>query len=89
MDTLTSASRLGTLQYLKGELEAAEPLLRRALRGREEALGKAHPRTLQSASNLAVLLDAQGRPAEAAALRAGAIAQRGPPPAGGGGGPRG
>ena len=46
----------------------AEPLLRRALAIREEALGPDHPDTATSLNNLAVLLQAQGRYAEAEPL---------------------
>ena len=43
----------------------AEPLYRRSLAGRETQLGRDHPDTLTSVSNLAVLLDSQGKLDEA------------------------
>ena len=43
----------------------AEALHRRALAGREAQLGANHPDTLQSMNNLAVLLEKQGKLAEA------------------------
>ena len=43
----------------------AEALHRRALAGREAHLGANHPHTLQSMNNLAILLQQQGKLAEA------------------------
>ena len=43
----------------------AEALQRRALAGREAQLGANHPETLGSMNNLAVLLEKQGKLAEA------------------------
>ena len=43
----------------------AEALQRRCLAGREALLGANHPDTLQSMNNLAVLLEKQGKLAEA------------------------
>ncbi|KAJ1639406.1 hypothetical protein T492DRAFT_1117215 [Pavlovales sp. CCMP2436] len=59
---------LGRLLQAQGKLGEAEPLLRRALEGREEQLGESHPDTLASVNNLAVLLKAQGKLAEAEPL---------------------
>jgi hypothetical protein len=36
-------------------------MIRRALDGREKALGKEHPSTLTSVSNLALVLERQGK----------------------------
>jgi hypothetical protein len=49
-------NNLGLLLHRKGDYPAAEPLLRRALAGRERVLGPEHPDTLQSLLNLASLL---------------------------------
>jgi hypothetical protein len=48
------------LLLAKGDLAAAEPLLREALEGRRETFGNRHPDTLISISNLGVLLKAKG-----------------------------
>ena len=47
-DTLLFCSNLGVLLQGAGNLEAAEPLLRRALAGREATLGPGHVDTLTS-----------------------------------------
>ena len=54
----------------QGKYDEAEPLYRRALAGKEEALGPAHPSTLGTVGNLAILLDAKGDAAAAQELRA-------------------
>ena len=46
----------------------AEPLFKRALEAKERVLGKDHPATLISVSNLATLYDDQGRYSEAEPL---------------------
>ena len=45
------------LLFDQGKYDEAEPLYRRALAGYEEALGPAHPETLGTVNNLALLLD--------------------------------
>ena len=60
---------MGNLAILlknQGKLDEAEPLYRRELAGEEEALGPAHPSTLGTVRNLAILLDKKG---DAAAAR--------------------
>ena len=52
----SSNSNLGVLLQAKGDLAAAESLLREALEVRRETLGNRHPRTLNSTNNLGVLL---------------------------------
>ena len=71
VDTLATASALGTLLVGLGRIEEAEGLLRRVLSGRELALGGEHPRTRAAATNLVLILEAQGagRAGEAASLR--------------------
>ena len=49
----------------QGKYDEAEPLYRRALAGKEEALGPAHPDTLITVNNLANLLSEQGKYDEA------------------------
>ena len=51
-----------------GKYEEAEPLYRRALAGREAALGAEHPTTLASVENLANLLSNMGKYEEAEPL---------------------
>ena len=43
LSTLSSVNNLGRLLKDKGDLAAAEPLLREAMEGRREALGARHP----------------------------------------------
>ena len=50
----------------------AAPLLREALQARRETLGDRHPSTLASIWNLCLLLDGQGKDAEAKRLCQGA-----------------
>ena len=57
-----------SLLMKQGKLSEAESLYHEALRGWREALGDAHPVTLSSLNNLAVLLKDQGRLSEAEAL---------------------
>ena len=52
----------------------AAPLLRRALEGREAALGPTHPHTLMSVNNLGALLKAMGKHGEALPLSQRALA---------------
>ncbi|KAG4420607.1 hypothetical protein IFR04_006314 [Cadophora malorum] len=51
-----------------GRNEAAKALLQQILRIREEVLGKTHPDTLTTMSNLAVVFDKQGKYADAEAM---------------------
>ncbi|KAH6694332.1 hypothetical protein BKA61DRAFT_257548 [Leptodontidium sp. MPI-SDFR-AT-0119] len=51
-----------------GKNEAAKALLQQILRIREEVLGKTHPSTLATMSNLALVLASQGKYAEAEAM---------------------
>jgi tetratricopeptide (TPR) repeat protein len=51
---------MGTFFFGKGQYAESESLLRRALEGRERALGPEHPDTLTSVNNLAVLLNSKG-----------------------------
>ena len=53
--TLISIDRLGGLLQEKGDLAAAEPLLREALEVRRETLGDRHLSTLLSTRNLGLL----------------------------------
>ena len=46
----------------KGDLSAAEPLLREVLEGRREMLGDQHPKTLAAINKLGVLAAGKGRP---------------------------
>ena len=61
-------NKIGVLLLDMGKLEDAEPLLRRALEGREATLGKSHPDTLTSINNLGTLLQAMGKLEDAEAL---------------------
>ena len=61
-------SNLAGLLQAQGKLTEAEPLYRRALKGREEVLGPKHPDTLESVNALAYLLRVQGKLTEAEAL---------------------
>ena len=50
---------------MQGKYDEAEPLYRRSLAGKEEALGPAHPDTLNTVGNLAILFAQQGKYDEA------------------------
>ena len=67
---------LALLYRATGRSAAAEPLYQRALAIIEEALPADHPHQAVVRENYATLLDALGRPAEAAELRARAEAIR-------------
>lgn len=54
--TLTSINNLASLLHARGELAAAEPLLRETVAVYRETLGPKHPHALTSISNLAALL---------------------------------
>ena len=58
--TLFIINHIGALLKAKGDLGAAEPLLRQALEGRREILGNRHPSTLSSIYHLGSLLEAKG-----------------------------
>ncbi|KAK3614601.1 hypothetical protein LTR56_026644 [Elasticomyces elasticus] len=60
----------------QGEYVAAEAMNRRALEGREKALGKEHPSTLKSVSNLASVLQEQGKYEAAEAMNRRALESR-------------
>ena len=57
----TFMNQLGMLLKGQGKLMEAQPLLERALKGREETLGPMHPDTLKSVTNLAGLYQSQGK----------------------------
>jgi len=54
-------SNLASVLQQQGKYEAAEEMNRRALEGREKALGKQHPDTLSSVSILAGVLQYRGK----------------------------
>ncbi|ORY04774.1 hypothetical protein BCR34DRAFT_591111 [Clohesyomyces aquaticus] len=56
VSTLASVNILVSVLQNQGKYEAAKELNQRALEGREKALGKEHPYTLSSLSNLAAVL---------------------------------
>ncbi len=56
-----SLSLLARVLQSQGKYEAAEKMNRRALQGREKALGVEHPHTLISVNNLASVLQDQGK----------------------------
>ena len=61
-------NNLAMLLQDRGDLDAAEPLYREALRASRETLGDRHPSTLTSIYNLASLLKAKGELQEALTL---------------------
>ena len=67
-DAAMRAGLAGRLLSDQGKLGEAEPLLRRALEGKERTLGPDHSDTLISVNNLASLLKAQGKLGEAEPL---------------------
>jgi len=69
-DTLDSIMLLAKVQMENGELAEAESLARRAIAGRERALGKDDSDTLEAVALLTVIYLKQGRNVEAEALRA-------------------
>ena len=54
------ANQMGFYLHGRAAYAEAESLLRRALEGREQVLGPAHPSTLVSVNNLGGLLDSKG-----------------------------
>jgi len=67
-EVMELSARLAGLLHLQERLPEAEPLARRALRGREATLGLEHLETLESAYQLAHILHAQGLYGEAERL---------------------
>ncbi|KAI1846943.1 hypothetical protein JX265_014012 [Neoarthrinium moseri] len=65
LDTLMSVGILAGVLRFQGKYEEAEVMNRRALDGREKALGADHPSTLTSVGNLALVLGDQGKYEEA------------------------
>jgi Tetratricopeptide repeat. len=61
----------------QGKYEEAVAMHRRALEGYEEVLGREHPFTLTSVSNLGLVLDSQGKYEEAEAMHRRALEVRG------------
>ncbi|CAJ1327302.1 unnamed protein product, partial [Effrenium voratum] len=59
--TLVAADHLGRVLSKEGALGEAEPLLRRAVKGLEEALGE-HTETQIARSNLGMLLNSRSDP---------------------------
>ena len=72
----TILNRGGSYARAKGDYTMAEEMLRRALEGRKKALGKEHPDTLISMSNLASVLIEQGQYKEAEKSNRQALALR-------------
>ena len=64
----TTVNNLGNLYSDQGRLEEAEAIYRRALDGKEKALGPDHTSTLETVDNLGVLYRDQGRLMEAEAM---------------------
>ena len=64
----TSLNKIASLYCLRFRYAEAEPLLQRALRTAEKALGPEHPDLAYHLSNLAVIYSAQGKYAEAEPL---------------------
>jgi tetratricopeptide (TPR) repeat protein len=71
-----SASRAGWYLLLFGEYTAAEGFLRLSLEIREKALGREHPDTLTSVSQLGSVLESQGKYDEAEAMHRRALEGR-------------
>ncbi|OBT53786.1 hypothetical protein VE04_07701 [Pseudogymnoascus sp. 24MN13] len=69
-------TRLGWYYMLKGETIRAEPILQEAIVVRERELGVNHPDTLTSVSNLASVLQRQGRYKEAESMNRRALEGR-------------
>ena len=64
---IDSIHRLGLLYSDQGRLPEVEAMLKRALQGKEKALGPDHTSTLRTVKNLGILYRAQGRLSEAKA----------------------
>ncbi|RDW63751.1 hypothetical protein BP6252_11296 [Coleophoma cylindrospora] len=69
-------TRLGWFYNLKGNHKRAVPTLQEAIVVREKELGHSHPDTLTSVSNLALVLERQGRYAEAESMNRRALGGR-------------
>ena len=67
-DVARSLNNLGDLYQRQSRFGEAEPLLKRALAIREQAVGSDHPDTATSVNNLASLYQAEGRTADALPL---------------------
>mmetsp|Transcript_35129 Transcript_35129/g.79712 ORF Transcript_35129/g.79712 Transcript_35129/m.79712 type:complete len:138 (-) Transcript_35129:301-714(-) len=68
--------RLTVCVWAQCKFEDAEPLIERALKGRELVFGQQHPDTLESACKLASILTDQGKYDEAESLYQRALAGR-------------
>jgi tetratricopeptide (TPR) repeat protein len=73
---LTSLEEMALVYWHQSRFDEAEPLYRRALAIRENAVGPEHPDVLQSLNNLAELYRAQGKYSEAEPLHERALAIR-------------
>jgi Flp pilus assembly protein TadD len=60
-NTLDCMNNLAVLLYNQGEYDEAEKLHRQTLQLKEKVLGKEHPSTLQSMSNLDLVLKSQSK----------------------------
>src|SRR5262249_43226664 len=74
--TLASLDNLAALYRFRGQLDRAEQLLRRNLDGCRKTLGDNHPDTIGTMQSLGVVLQGQGRYAEAEPLLDQALARR-------------
>src|SRR5439155_533835 len=74
LDTLGSLNNLAILYAEQGKYELAEPLIQRALAGRERVLGPEHPSTFSTVNNLATLYTDQGKYEQAEPLYQRALA---------------
>lgn len=54
---LNTVYNLGLLSHEQGRLNKVEKMLRKALEGREKALGKEHSNTLSSVNSLGLVLE--------------------------------
>jgi len=68
IQTSAVTNRLGTLQWIQGDLETAEQSLRQTLSERQLSLPPDHPLVSESLNNLAILLEDLGRAEEALVL---------------------
>ena len=66
--TLRAVLDLAALYYVRGKLDEAEAMWKRALEGYEKALGPDHPNTLTSAQSLGTLYRDRGQLVEAAKM---------------------
>jgi tetratricopeptide (TPR) repeat protein len=75
----TSLNKLAALYKAQGKYAAAEPLFKRSLAIREQALGPEHPEVAASLQSYAALLRKMDRAAEAQPMEARAMAIRDKP----------